>query len=174
MYKKTKKLEYAKKNNIHIFTKESLFTLNNGKYFILTVQRKYNQLNNTTKDYFFKERKVLNLKKTIMGKNTNLENWKISMLNNNSQVREYTEDYKRFIRYFCDIPQPRNNISSINKIVNNFSLLKLAECFNLDGLDYFFNLDGNKTRRNETRRNEILESYSCERYNSCFNHNFYI
>lgn len=168
MFNSSIKTHYTKKNNTHIFTKESLFTLNNGEYFILTVQRKYNQLNNTTKDYFFKERKVLNLKKTMMGKSTNLENWKISMLNNNSQVREYTEDYKRFIRYFCDIPQPRNNISSINKIVNNFSQLKLAECFNLDGLDDFFNLDGNEPRRNET-----LESYSGERYTSCFNHHFY-
>ena len=180
MFKTKIETSYTKKNNTHIFNVEKHIKLSIEEKYILCVQRKFNERTHTLKEYFLKERKYLGMKNTMYGKSKNKENWTIKMYNYRENedytyyndafvVREYTEDYKRFTDYFSDCPIFQDSVGNqdIEKSIKDHTKEKLKEIFKTDGLDGFFNLNGEEPILSQ-------EGNTGQYLGSCFQDEFFV
>ena len=101
-----------------------------------------------------------------MGKSKNRQSWVVTQYNNMALERAYNEDYKRFVPYFDNLPQPQTSIENPNNTSKNFSKNLFNLTFHSDGLDEFFNLRDEDIELTE-------EGNTGESLGLCFMHNFF-
>jgi len=136
MFRTKTETNYTIKNEEHIYTKISIMKMSRGEKYTLAIQKRFNPTNNIIIERIFKERTIVGITKTILGKSINKESWLIKKLEGNCELGIAYVDYKKFEQPFYDTPS-----FSINNI-EAFSQNELKKIFNIGNENDFFNLTG--------------------------------
>jgi hypothetical protein len=154
MFRTTKETNYTIKNGEHIYTQISFMKMSRGEKYTLAIQKRFNPINNIIRERFFKERTVVGVTKTILGKSTNKEPWLIKKLDGNYELETVNVDYKKFEEPFYYNPSfSENNIEE-------FSQNELKNIFNIGNENDFFNLRGGEPQLfQEGDTGDYLDTY---------------
>ena len=166
MFKTSVRTNYTKKNSTHIYTKESEMKLSRGEKYILIIQTRFNEENNNLKEYIYKERSILGIRRILRAKSQNKLFWNVELSDANSTIRNCQENYEKFNEYMFDTPNYYSLEDNKNIIVSNFTQQKLKKIFNLDGNDEFFYIQGNEPLLSN-------EGNTGENLGYCFENNYY-
>ena len=143
MFKTSKRLNYTIKNNTHIFTQETTVKMSRGEKYTLTVQRTFNTQTGNVCEKFFKERTILNITRTLLGKSLNFNDWNVRKMERQNLISDETKEYCNFEQYFYDLPRLERRIEdNTEEYIKNFSKNQLKKLFKLDDTDEFFYLEG--------------------------------
>ena len=167
MFKTSKRLNYTTKNNTHIFTQETTVKMSRGEKYTLTIQRTYNDQTGNVCERFFKERSILNITRTLLGKSVNLGEWNIRKLERDNLIGDETKDYYNFAQYFYELPKLEQRIEDNTEgYIRNYSRETLKNLFCLDDTDDFFYLEGNEPQIHR-------EGETGDYLSSCFKNEFF-
>jgi hypothetical protein len=154
MFRTTKETNYTIKNGEHIYTQISIMKMSRGEKYTLAIQKRFNPINNLIIERFFKERTVVGVSKTILGKSKNKEPWLIKKLDGNYEVETVNVDYKKFEEPFY------NNPSFSESNIEEFSQNELKNIFNIGNENDFFNLLGGEPQLSqEGDTGDYLDTY---------------
>ena len=143
MFRTKTETNYTIKNGEHIYTKISIMKMSRGEKYTLAIQKLFNPINNIIIERFFKERTVVGVTKTILGKSTNKEQWLIKKLDGNYELETVNVDYKKFEEPFYHTP----SFSESN--IEEFSQNELKNILNIGNENDFFNLTGGEPQLSE-------------------------
>ena len=164
MFRTKTETNYTIKNEEHIYTKISIMKMSRGEKYTLAIQKRFNPTNNIIIERIFKERTIVGITKTILGKSINKESWLIKKLEGNRELGIAYVDYKKFEEPFYDTPS-----FSINNI-EEFSQNELKKIFNIGNENDFFNLTGGEPQLSqEGDTGDYLDIYFS---NSFFNETY--